>query len=117
MHILTTATLGRLSELYPQGRFDARRFRPNIVVQANTDQTGFIENEWVGHTLVIGHEVRLHIIRPTPRCVMTTLPQEDLPADFGILRTVAKHNNANVGVYARVIQGGTVNCNDAIRIE
>jgi uncharacterized protein len=29
VHLLTTATLDRLRELYPQGRFEARRFRPN----------------------------------------------------------------------------------------
>jgi MOSC domain len=33
VHLLTTATLDRLRELYPQGRFEIRRFRPNIVVQ------------------------------------------------------------------------------------
>ena len=29
VHVLTTATLDRLRELYPQGRFEVRRFRPN----------------------------------------------------------------------------------------
>src|SRR5918994_1045115 len=29
IHVLTTATLDRLRELYPQGRFEVRRFRPN----------------------------------------------------------------------------------------
>jgi len=28
-HVLTTATLDRLRDLYPQGRFEVRRFRPN----------------------------------------------------------------------------------------
>lgn len=117
IHILTTATLGRLGEMYPQGRFDVRRFRPNIIIQSSTGKTGFIENEWVGHTIAISDTVRLNIIRPTPRCVMTTLSQEDLPADFDILRTVARHNKANVGVYATVIQGGIVSCNDFVWIE
>jgi uncharacterized protein len=37
---------------------------------------------------------------------MTTLPQSDRPRDPGILRTAARHNQANVGVYADVIAGG-----------
>ena len=28
IHVLTTATFNRLRELYPQGRFEVRRFRP-----------------------------------------------------------------------------------------
>src|SRR5229473_5359507 len=30
VHLLTTATIDHLRGLYPQGRFEARRFRPNI---------------------------------------------------------------------------------------
>src|SRR3972149_6580850 len=30
LHLLTTASLERLRELYPQGRFEPQRFRPNI---------------------------------------------------------------------------------------
>jgi hypothetical protein len=33
IHLLTTATLDRLRELYPRGRFEVRRFRPNIVAE------------------------------------------------------------------------------------
>src|SRR5205823_8134118 len=29
VHLLTTATIDRLRELYPEGRFEVRRFRPN----------------------------------------------------------------------------------------
>jgi len=117
VHVLTTATLDRLRALYPQGRFEVRRFRPNIVVQLVSDEKGFAENAWVGHTLAIGTAVRLNITSPCGRCVMTTLAQGDLPRDPGILRTAAQHNQVNVGVYAAVVRGGTIRRGDSVRME
>jgi uncharacterized protein YcbX len=116
-HILTTATLDRLRDLYPQGRFEVRRFRPNIVVQPSSGEKTFVENAWIGHTLAIGDQVRLNITGPCPRCVMTTLSQGDLPRDPGILRTAAQHNQVNVGVYAAVVRGGTIRRGDPLRLE
>jgi hypothetical protein len=117
IHLLTTATLDRLRELYPHGRFEVRRFRPNMVVATGAGEQSFVENSWIGHTLAIGDEVRLSISGACPRCVMTTLPQGDLPRDLGILRTAAQHNQGNVGVYAAVLRGGTIRRGDAVRIE
>ncbi len=117
IYVLTTATPERLRELYPHGRFEVRRFRPNIVVVPGAGEQGFVENSWIDHTLAIGEEVRLRITGACPRCVMTTLPQGDLPRDLGILRTAAQHNQGNIGVYAAVLRGGTIRRGDAIRIE
>ena len=114
VHLLTTSTIDRLRELYPQGRFEVRRFRPNIVVSTGGEDVGFVENEWIGRTVVIGDNVRLAITEPCPRCVMITLPQGDLPKDSGILRTAAQHNAVNVGVYASVVNGGTIRRGDAV---
>jgi uncharacterized protein YcbX len=114
IHLLTTATLDRLRESYPQGRFEVRRFRPNIVVQLTSGEKGFAENAWIGQTLAIGDEVRLNITGPCGRCVMTTLAQGDLPRDPGILRTAAQHNQVNVGVYAAVVRNGTIRRGDAV---
>jgi uncharacterized protein len=116
VHLLTTATIERLRALYPEGRFEMRRFRPNIVVATGPDQQGFVENDWIGHTVAIGDEVRLRITGPCPRCVMTTLPQGDLPKDAGILRAAAQNNHANVGVYADVVRGGTVRRADDVTL-
>jgi uncharacterized protein len=117
VHLLTTATLDRLRELYPQGRFEVRRFRPNFVVETPSGHMDFVENAWIGQVLAIGDAVRLSITGPCPRCVMTTLPQGDLPKDPGILRAAARHNRANVGIYASVLQGGTVRRGDSVRLE
>jgi uncharacterized protein YcbX len=38
VHLLTTATIDHLRALYPQGRFEARRFRPNIVVSTGPER-------------------------------------------------------------------------------
>jgi uncharacterized protein len=116
IHVLTTATIDRLRALYPEGRFEVRRFRPNIVVATGRAAEGFVENDWIGRALAIGDQVRLQITGPCPRCVMTTLPQGDLPKDAGILRTAAQHNQANVGVYADVIAGGTIRRADSVTI-
>ena len=115
VHVLTTATIDHLRELYPDGRFEVRRFRPNVVVA--TEERGFVENDWIGRRLALGDEVRLEVTGPCPRCVMTTLPQYDLPKDPGILRAAAKHNEANVGVYASVVRSGSVRRGDPVRVE
>jgi uncharacterized protein len=117
VHVLTTATLDRLHELYPQGRFEVPRFRPNIVITPASGARDFVENAWVGRTLAIGESVRLTITGPCVRCVMTTLAQSDLPRDPGILRTAAQHNKVSVGVYAAVAHSGQIQRGDAVRVE
>jgi uncharacterized protein len=117
VHLLTTATLDRLRQLYPPGSFETRRFRPNLVVETSNSAIDFVENAWNGRTLAIGDSVRLNVTGPCPRCVMTTLPQGDLAKDPGILRTAVAHNRGNVGLYASVVQSGTVRRGDSVRLE
>jgi hypothetical protein len=116
VHLLTTATIDHLRALYPQGRFEARRFRPNIVVSTGREARGFAENDWIGHTVAIGDSARLAITEPCPRCVMITLPQGDLPKDSGILKTAAQQNAVNAGVYASVLSAGTIRRGDAVTL-
>ena len=116
LHLLTTATLDQLRSLYPAGRFEPRRFRPNLIVTTPAGENGFIENSWIGHEVMIGPEVRLKITGPCPRCVMTTLAQDDLPRDPAVLRTAAQHNQAHVGVYASVVRGGEVRRGDSVTV-
>jgi uncharacterized protein YcbX len=117
VHVVTTATLRRLEARAPESRFAIARFRPNIVVQTKEGTEGFVENDWVGRTLLIGADVRLRITAPCPRCVMTTLPQGALPKDPNVLRTIAQQNQGNVGVLASVVRGGQVARGDAVVVE
>jgi uncharacterized protein YcbX len=123
LSVVTNSTLDRLNELRPQSRFDARRFRMNLIVEA-TD-VGFVENSWIGHKITIGDAVRLHVALPDPRCVMTTLAQDELPKDIDILRTLTQHNRIQVGesgrfpcvgVYAVVEATGTMQTGDKVEL-
>lgn len=117
VHVLTTATLDALRSLAPSCRFEPRRFRPNLMVATPDGVRGFVENEWVGRTMSIGPEVQLKVTGPCPRCVMITLPQDDLPRDPLVLKTAARHNQAHVGVYASVERGGMIRQGDTVRLE
>jgi MOSC domain-containing protein YiiM len=47
---------------------------------------------------------------------MTTLAQGELPKDNDILKTAVQQNKGNVGVYAKVVQGGTVKRGDRVQV-
>jgi MOSC domain-containing protein len=126
IHMLTTSTLGRLRELYPDGQWEVRRFRPNIVVETEAGQDGFVEDEWIGRELKAG-DVSMKVIDTMVRCVMTTLPQGELPNDPKILRTLADHHRVlmpavgkelpAVGVAVTVTSGGRISRNDAVTVQ
>lgn len=121
IHVLTTATLRRLQELHPAGRMELARFRPNILVEPDGERAGFVENAWLGRVLLLGADAQLHMIDPSPRCVVTTLAQGDLPHDPMVLRVISQSNaavsvtaapgavfSAVVGVYGAAWRGGVV---------
>jgi uncharacterized protein len=115
IHLITTATLDQLHAAYPKGRFDPARFRPNILIGTPEGTNGFVEQSWIGKTLKLG-DAQLAITGSCGRCVMTTLGQGDVPKDNGILRTVVQRNEGNVGVYAKVVQGGVVKRGDRVQM-
>ncbi len=86
-------------------------------METPNDAKDFVENGWIGRTLAIGDSVRLSITGPCPRCVMTTLPQGSLAKDPGIQRTAVAHNRGNTGLYASVVQSGTVRRGDSVMLE
>lgn len=117
VHLVTTATLDRLRAEAPGSRFEARRFRPSFVIATPDGTPGFVEDTWIGRTLALGDAVRLYVTGPCPRCVMTTLPQGDLPRDPSVLRTAVQSNQGNIGVYAAVERVGRVRRGDVVRVE
>jgi uncharacterized protein YcbX len=123
LQLMTTATLARLGELRPETAFDARRFRPNFVIAAGEMGAGFVENDWTGQTVALGSDVQAKGILAVPRCVITTLGQQELPRDNGVLQTIARNNRIDIptlgpspcaGLYALVVSGGSVRRSDPV---
>jgi uncharacterized protein len=114
IHVISTATLDALEEADTSAG-DARRFRPNLVV--DIDGPAFQENEWRGRQLNVGSDVVLDVILESPRCVVPSLAQDGLAQSSSTLRTVALLNRIEieghgvfpcVGAYAKVGQSGTI---------
>lgn len=126
LHVIPTSSLEALARAYPGGQWDRRRFRPNVVVELDdAPDEGFAENGWVGRSLELGAETRVAVLAPMPRCVMTTVPQGDLPRDPLILRTLAEQNRqeleghgsyACVGVLANVSAPGRLAVGDEVSL-
>ncbi|HET9566445.1 MAG TPA: MOSC domain-containing protein [Mycobacterium sp.] len=122
LHVLATSTLRRLADEYRDGDWDPRRMRPNILI----DDGDGNEDDWVFCDVHIGEQAVVHVVGPTPRCVMTTLAQPGLPKDSSVLKTIARVGRKEIhkvgqfpcaGSYAEVVTPGVVRRGDPIRFE
>ncbi|MGH7933578.1 MAG: MOSC domain-containing protein [Candidatus Binataceae bacterium] len=115
IHVLTTETLAHMHRLAGEdAQLDPRRFRPNIYVETNSGNGGFIEDGWLEGTLAAGESVKIVAMRPALRCVMTTHAQAQLPRDLRILRACAQHHRGQVGVFASIGAAGKVRVGDPV---
>jgi hypothetical protein len=115
LHLLTTASLAAMAALNPGAAWDARRFRPNIVIEPVAGAEGLVELGWVNRTLVMG-EVAINCVAPAPRCGMTTRAQPGLPTDPSVLRTIVADAAQNLGVYGTVATAGGLKVGDPVSL-
>jgi uncharacterized protein YcbX len=111
--LVTTASLRAGAALHPDGNWDVRRFRPNIMV--DTDEEGWVEDAWCDRIVRIG-EVELQPRQPCVRCTMVTRPQPDLERDLDIYKTLARHHEGTFGVWATVQTPGVIQIGDAVNV-
>ncbi len=84
------------------GRWDVRRFRPNLVVD------GEGEDALIGRRVRVGGAV-LTVVEPVPRCVMVTRPQPGgIDRDLDVLRTILRQRAGLLAVGAVVLEPGPV---------
>lgn len=113
--ILTRASLLWLQGALPDSSADARRFRPNLLL----DLAGERQNEqsWIGKVLIVGDSVKLRVSASIERCRMVTLEQEDLVEDPRILRCIAQESQFHFGLYAEVLVPGKIKRGDRVTSE
>jgi len=107
IHLVTSAALRSLERELPGSVIDARRFRPNILVDWPDGTDAIPEHGWIGREIRIG-EVVLRGREPCGRCGFITIAQECLPVDVEILRTVVKRHERNFGIYCDVATPGEI---------
>ncbi len=112
--LATIAGIGRQAAL----DLDRRRFRANIIVETKHTEP-FLEDGWVGKTLVFGDNAPCPAVSVTlcdARCVMINLDPETAVQDPRIMKTVVRLNNNNAGVYATVVRRGPIHVGDRVRL-
>lgn len=114
LSLITTQTLASLGALvrFPM---DVQRFRPNLLVEA-PDGGPFPEDAWVGAVLRIGG-VRLRVDKRDQRCVMVNVDPVTRRRDPAVLRAIARHREACLGVYGSTVQPGRVTLGDEVVLE
>lgn len=125
LQMVTTSSLDRLRRLLPDSRIETARFRPGLLIDTSATSgavDGFVENDWTQRDARLGG-ARIRLTDASPRCVMTTLAQHDLPRDRAVLQTLARHNRieteglgafACLGIYAEVLEPGPVREGDLL---
>ena len=103
--VLTKASLRAGAALHPEGVWDPRRFRPNVLIEA--DGATWLEDLWVGQPLRLG-DVTLLPTEPCVRCTMVTRAQPGLDTDVEVFRTLARHHRGHLGIWSDVLEEGTV---------
>lgn len=112
LHLITSASLRWLSSKSSVADIDARRFRPNLVLEVGGSTLADLA--WIGTRLRIGDEVELLVSASTERCNMVTFAQSELPTEPNILRNLAQQTDLKFGIYASVLIPGTVRVNDSV---
>jgi len=105
IHILTMHSLRRLRSMLPDSQIEVRRFRPNILLDADVESAESPEDSWMGQRLQLGR-VSLEVRAKAPRCVMTSLAQPGIAQDARIIRAIVKQMASCFGVYANVVEPG-----------
>ncbi len=114
LSLITTRTIAELGERVGVA-LDPQRFRPNILVEAVSDEP-FPEDAWVGSVLQIDG-FRMRVDKRDQRCVMVNVDPVTNERDAAILRAIAQERQTCLGVYGSTVEPGRVAVGDRVLLE
>jgi uncharacterized protein YcbX len=115
--LISSATIARVSRESGVA-VDSRRFRANIVIECDEGES-FLEERWMGGTLVFGERESRPEVRVTmrdARCAMLNLDPKTATPDARVLKAVVQLNQNNAGVYGTVVQTGTIRVGESVSL-
>ncbi len=115
--VISLATIGGIGRAAGVD-LDRRRFRANILLETD-DAEPFLEDGWVGGTLMFGDTESGPAVSVTAhdvRCVMINLDPDTAAQDPRVLKTVVQLNKNNAGVYGTVVRTGVISVGDSVRL-
>lgn len=112
--LATIAGIGREAGM----ELDRRRMRANIVLETG-DVEPFLEDGWVGGTLLFGEGDSGPAVSVTARdlrCVMVNLDPDTGEKDPRVMKAVVRLNDNYAGVYGTVVRTGSIHAGQTVRL-
>jgi uncharacterized protein YcbX len=97
---------------------DRRRMRANIVLETE-DMSPFLEDGWVGGTLVFGEGESTPAVSITARdlrCVMVNLDPDSGVQDARVMKAIVRLNGNYAGVYGTVVRTGSIHVGQTVSL-
>ena len=110
----TIAGIGREAGM----EIDRRRMRANIVLETE-DLEPFLEDGWVGGTLVFGEGESMAAVSVTARdlrCVMVNFDPDTGAQDARVMKAVVRLTGNYAGVYGTVVRTGTIHVGQTVSL-
>jgi uncharacterized protein YcbX len=92
--------------------------RANVVLETDGAEP-FLEDGWVGGTIVFGDDAEGPAVSVTlrdERCVMMNINPETAAKDARVMKAVVRMNGNNAGVYATVVRAGSIHVGQTVRL-
>ena len=112
--VATIAAIGREAGM----EIDRRRMRANVVLETDSVEP-FLEDDWVGATIVFGEGADAPAVSVTARderCVMVNLDPETGRQDPRVMKAAVRLNGNYAGVYATVVRAGSIRVGQTVHL-